>query len=97
MRSSEISEGNITGRKQKKNPQNRRLTTTASREVAQRLASTISEGVLDREARVAESVLRVRTRPEFSEDKGLMQESNPNCEIARNNKKHERELSRKRL
>ena len=45
-----ISEGNITGRKKKRNPQNTRLTTTPSGEVAQMLTSTTSEWVLDREA-----------------------------------------------
>ena len=46
-----ISEGNITGRrKKKKNPQNTHLTTTASREVAQTLASATSKQGLDREA-----------------------------------------------
>ena len=71
--SSEISEGNITGRKKKKKKtQNRPLTTTASR-VAQRLVSTSSEGGLDREVWLALSVLSVRTRPKCPEDnlKGL--------------------------
>ena len=45
-----ISEGNITGRKKKRNPQNTRLTTTPSGEVAQMLTSTTSEWALDREA-----------------------------------------------
>ena len=43
-----ISEGNITGRKKKK--QNMCLTATASREVAQMLISTTSKWGLDREA-----------------------------------------------
>ena len=37
-----ISEGNITGREKKKNPQITHLTTTASGEVAQKLVSTSS-------------------------------------------------------
>ena len=45
-----ISEGNVTGRKKKKNPQNTRLSTTVSREVAQMLMSATSEWGLDREA-----------------------------------------------
>ena len=75
MGSSEISEGNITGwKKKKKNPQNRHLTATASKVVAQRLVSTSSEGDLDREVWVASSVLSVRTGPECPEDnlKGIM-------------------------
>ena len=39
--------------KEKKKTQNMRLTATASREVAQTLASTTSEQWLDREARIA--------------------------------------------
>ena len=68
MRSFLISEGNITGRgkKKKKHPQNMRLTATASREVAQSLASTISEWGLDKEARAA--CFMLRTRPECPED-----------------------------
>ena len=50
------------------NPQNMRLTATASREVTQRLMSTTSEQRLDREAQAASWVLRVRTRPECPED-----------------------------
>ena len=46
-----ISAGNITGRgKKKKNPQNTRLTSTLSREVAQMLASATSEPGLNRKA-----------------------------------------------
>ena len=66
-----ISEGNITGRKKKKTPQNTHLTTTASREVAQMLASTtskLSTRGLDGETWAASSVLRVRTGPECPED-----------------------------
>ena len=50
-----ISEGNITGRgkKKKNNPQNTCLTTAPSGEIAQTLASAISEYGLNREARVA--------------------------------------------
>ena len=47
--------------KKKKAPQNRRLTATASGEVAQMLTTTTSERGLDREARTASLVLRVRT------------------------------------
>ena len=39
--------------REKKNPQNRRLTTTPSGEVAQTLASATSEWRLNREAQVA--------------------------------------------
>ena len=66
-----ISEGNITGRKQtnkQKQTQNTRLTVTVSEEVVQRLTSATSEQGLDREARPAQSMLRVRTRPECPED-----------------------------
>ena len=45
-----------------------RLTTTANREVAQTLAFTISEWVLDSEARTASSVFKVRTGLECPED-----------------------------
>ena len=62
-----ISEGNIT-RRGGKTPQNRRLTTTASEEVAQMLASTTSEQRMDREARAASLALRVSTGPECLED-----------------------------
>ena len=87
-----ISEGNITGRKQtnkQKQTQNTRLTVTVSEEVAQRLTSATSEQGLDREARPAQSMLRVRTRPECPEDnlRELMWDSNPNCGIARERKK----------
>ena len=41
---------------------------TVSEEVAQRLESATSEQGLDRKARPAQSVLRVRTRPECPED-----------------------------
>ena len=44
----ESSEGNLTGRG-KKHPQSRRLTTTASGEVAQMLTSATSQWGLDRE------------------------------------------------
>ena len=64
-----ISKGNITRRKKKKNPQNRRLTAIASREVAQTLASATSKGggPLDREVLTASLVLRIRTGPECPE------------------------------
>ena len=52
----------------KQNPQNRRLTATASGEVAQRLASATSKRGLDREAQATGSVLRVRTKPEYPKD-----------------------------
>ena len=52
----------------KQNPQNRRLTATASGEVAQRLASTTSQWGLDREVQATGSVLRVRTKPEYPKD-----------------------------
>ena len=55
-----ISEGNIAERKTKK-PQNMCLYETASGEVAETLASAFSEQGLSREARIASSVLRVRT------------------------------------
>ena len=57
--------------KKKQNSKNMHLTTTASREVAQMLASTTSElstRGLDRETRAASLVLRIRTRPECPED-----------------------------
>ena len=62
------------------------LTTTAGGQVAQTLASAISEWA-------ASSVLRVRTRHECPEDnlRELMWDSNPNCGITR-----ERERERKR-
>ena len=48
-----MSEGNITGRKKKKQKQNRRLTATPSREAAQTLAAATLEQRLDREVWVA--------------------------------------------
>ena len=64
-----ISEGNIIRRRRKKKQkQNTRLTATASGEVAQMLVLATSEQGLDREARPAQSMLRVRTRPECPED-----------------------------
>ena len=93
VRSFEISEGNTTGRGKKKarNPQNMRLTTTPSGEVAQTLSSTTSERGLDREAQAA--LLRVRTGPECPEDnlRELTWDRNPNCGIARERKKKKRE------
>ena len=65
------SEGDITRREKKKeNPQNTHLTANTSREgeVAQMLASNISELGLGREARAASSVLRARIRPDCPED-----------------------------
>ena len=61
-----ISEGNITGRKKKKNPQIMCLTTTPSREVGHMLASATSKQGLNRE--VQATLLRVRTGPECPED-----------------------------
>ena len=46
-------EGNITGRKKKKNPQITHLVTTPSREVGWILASASSEQGLNREAQAA--------------------------------------------
>ena len=63
-----ISEGNITRRKKKQAPQNPCLTTTASGEIAQMLASATSELGLGREARVAQSALSVRPGPESPGD-----------------------------
>ena len=67
-----ISEGNITGRKNKlKNQQITCLMATPSREVAQTLSSTtskLSTRGLDGETWAASSVLRVRTGPECPED-----------------------------
>ena len=63
-----ISDSNITQRKtNKKNTQNRGLTTSASQEIAQKLASATSEWGMSREVRVASSVLKVRTGPECPE------------------------------
>ena len=57
-----ISEGNIAEIKTKqKKTQNMCLYETASGEVAEILASAFSEQGLGREARIASSVLRVRT------------------------------------
>ena len=60
-----ISEGNITRRKKKKNPQITCLTATPSGEVAQMLASATSKRGLNREVWAA--LLRVRTWPECLE------------------------------
>ena len=60
-----ISEGNITRRKKKDNPQNMRLTATPNGEVAQMLVSATSQWGLNREERAA--LLRVRTWPECPE------------------------------
>ena len=68
------SEGNITRRKKErkketnKKTQNTCLTATASREVAQMLASATSERGLGSEVWAASSVLRVRTGPECPGD-----------------------------
>ena len=63
-----ISEGNITGRKKKKNPQEKRLTTTASGEETQMLVTATSKLGLGREVWAASLVLRVRIGPECPED-----------------------------
>ena len=57
-----ISEGNITGRGRKQNPQITCLTATPSGEVAQMLVSTTSKPGLNREAWAA--LLRVSNCPE---------------------------------
>ena len=49
------------------NTQNRGLTTSASREVTQKLTSAASEQAVGRKVRVASSVLKVRTGPECPE------------------------------
>ena len=51
-----------------KKTQNTCLTATVSEEVAPRFTSATSEQGLDMEARPAQSMLRVRTRPECPED-----------------------------
>ena len=61
-----ISEGNITRRKKKQNPQITYLTATPSREVAMMLVSATSKSGLNRE--VQSALLRVRTGPECPED-----------------------------
>ena len=65
------------------------LTTTAGGQVAQTVASAISEWRLDREVWAASSVLRVRTRHECPEVnlRELMWDSNPNCGITRETEK----------
>ena len=65
------------------------LYATASGEVAQTLAFATSEQGLDREMQAAQSVLRVRTGPECPVDnlRELTWDSNPNCGIAREEKK----------
>ena len=65
-----VSEGNITRREKKENPQNTHLTSNTSREgeVAQMLTSNISELGVGRQARAALFVLRVRLRPDCPED-----------------------------
>ena len=72
------------------------LMATSSREVAQTLVSTTSKQGLNREARAV--LLRVGTGPECPEDnlRELTGESNPNCGIAKERKKRERELSREK-
>ena len=60
-----ISEGNITRRKKKDNPQNMRLTATPNGEVAQTLVPASSEGA---EQGGVGCMLRVRTGPECPED-----------------------------
>ena len=58
-------EGNITGRKNKQNPQITCLKATPIRKVPQTLSSTTSKWGWNREERAA--LLRVRTRPESPE------------------------------
>ena len=72
-------------KKKKTKTQNTCLTATASREVAQMLASATSEQGLGSEVRAVSSVLRVRTGPECPEDnlRELTRDSKPNCGIAR--------------
>ena len=61
-----ISEGNITGRGKKKNPQIMHQAATPSGEVAWSLATTSSKWGLNRE--VPAALLRVRTGPECPEN-----------------------------
>ena len=69
MRSFGISEGNITGRKNKqKNQQNMHLITIANREVAQTLLSTTSKWGMGSEVWAPSSVFRVRTSLECLEN-----------------------------
>ena len=69
VRSFGISESPITQRKTNKqtNTQNRGLSTSASREVTQKLTSAAGEQAVGRKVRVASSVLKVRTGPECPE------------------------------
>ena len=60
-----ISEGNLTGRENKLNPQTTCLKTTPSRKVPQTLSSTTSKWGQDGEEQ--EALLRVRTGPECPE------------------------------
>ena len=68
-----------------------RLTANPSGEVAQMLASDTSKQGLNREPRAA--LLRVASGPECPEYnlRELMQDSSPNCGVARERKKRERE------
>ena len=88
-----ISEGNKTGRKKQINKTHRlqRLIITPSGEVAQTLTSATSKQGLNRETQAA--LLRVRTGPECPEDnlRELTWDSNPNCGIAREKNKKDRE------
>ena len=94
-----ISEGNITRRKKK----NRDY--IFNRNSQQRSSPDAhiyhQRGGLNREARAASSVLRVRTRPDCPEDnlRELMGDSNPNCGIAigRGKQKKNRTFPRKVL
>ena len=61
-----ISQGNITRRIKKNNPQNMRLNATPSGEVAQTLVSATSERGATQGG--LGCMLRVRTRPECPED-----------------------------
>ena len=77
-----ILEGNLTGRKNKKNSQITCLKATLSRKVPQTPASTTSKWGQNREERAA--VLRVRTGPECPEgnQRELTWDSSLNCGIA---------------
>ena len=67
------------------------LMATSSGEVAQTLMSTTSKRGLNREVRAA--LLRVGTGPECPEDnlRELTWDSNPNCGIAKERKKRQRQ------
>ena len=68
------------------------LTTTTSGEAAQMTTSASSKWGLGREVWTASSIFRVRNRLECPEEslRGLIWHSNPNCGIAREEKKKKR-------